>query len=262
MLIGNGANGKSVMLFVIEALIGSTNVAAVQPSNFKEKHQRAHLHGKLANLITEIAEGEIIADAQLKAIVSGEMTTAEHKFNPPFDFHPYATCWFATNHMPHTRDFSEALFRRAIILEFNNRFDGEQCDPNLINKLTLELPGIFNMALGAIGGVLYRDRFSTCDSSEEIKLKWRHEADQVAQFVEEMCIQVAHEKTNTTILYTAYEFWARDSGIRNKLTKKNFGIRLEKLGYPPSRTNKHRLHIGLLLKTGFHIPPWHNHISG
>ena len=42
--------------------------------------------------IAEIAEGAEIADAQLKAIVSGELTTAEHKHRAPFDFHPFATC--------------------------------------------------------------------------------------------------------------------------------------------------------------------------
>ena len=60
---------------------------------------------KLANLVTEIAEGAVMADAELKAITSGELTTAEHKNKDPFDFQPFSTCWFGTNHMPHTRDF-------------------------------------------------------------------------------------------------------------------------------------------------------------
>lgn len=89
------------------------NVCAVQPSQFENRFQRAHLAGKLANLIPEIAEGAEIADAELKAITSGELMTAEYKFVAPFDFRPFCTCWFGTNHMPHTRDFSEALFRRV-----------------------------------------------------------------------------------------------------------------------------------------------------
>jgi hypothetical protein len=95
LLIGNGANGKSVLLRVLEDLCGHENVAAVQPSQFDNRFQRAHLHGKLANIVTEIAEGAEIADAQTKAIVSGELTTAEHKMKPPFDFRPFATCWCA-----------------------------------------------------------------------------------------------------------------------------------------------------------------------
>jgi phage/plasmid-associated DNA primase len=131
-----------VLLSVLAALLGQHNVAAVQPSQFDNRFQRAHLHGKLANIVTEIAEGAELADAALKAIVSGELTTAEHKHKPPFDFQPFATCWFGTNHMPHSRDFSDALFRRAIVLTFNRKFYGTDRDEGLKEKLFAELPGI------------------------------------------------------------------------------------------------------------------------
>jgi putative DNA primase/helicase len=47
----------------------------------------------------------------------------EHKFKNPFTMRPFATCWFGTNHMPHTRDHSNAIFRRAMILTFNRTFE-------------------------------------------------------------------------------------------------------------------------------------------
>jgi putative DNA primase/helicase len=84
----------------------------------------------------------MMADAEIKAITSGELITAEHKNKPPFDFSPFATCWFGTNHMPHTRDFSDALFRRALILTFNRVFAEHERDPKLKEKLIAELEGI------------------------------------------------------------------------------------------------------------------------
>ena len=119
MLIGPGGNGKSVLLAVLEALLGTKNVAGVQPAQFDRTFQRAHLGGKLANIVSEMKQGALIPDAELKAIVSGELTTVEHKNKDPFDIRPYATCWFGTNHMPATRDFSEGMFRRTLIIEFN-----------------------------------------------------------------------------------------------------------------------------------------------
>jgi hypothetical protein len=62
MLIGPGANGKSVLLAILEGLLGAENVAGVQPSNFDRSFQRAHLHMKLANIVTELRQGEVIAD--------------------------------------------------------------------------------------------------------------------------------------------------------------------------------------------------------
>jgi P4 family phage/plasmid primase-like protien len=102
ILLGNGANGKSVLLHIVEQLVGTSHVSAVQPSQFDNRFQRAHLFGKLVNIVTEIAEGAEIADAALKAIVSGERTTAEHKHKNPFDFHPFSTCWFGT-HIPRVK---------------------------------------------------------------------------------------------------------------------------------------------------------------
>ena len=55
LLIGGGANGKTVLLKVVEALVGSDMVCAVQPSQLDNRFQRGHMAGKLVNLVTEIA---------------------------------------------------------------------------------------------------------------------------------------------------------------------------------------------------------------
>jgi putative DNA primase/helicase len=256
LLIGTGANGKSKLLEVLAALVGPDHVAAVQPSQFDNRFQRAHLRGKLVNIVTEVAEGAEIADAQLKAIVSGELTTAEHKHKPPFEFHPYATCWFGTNHMPHTRDFSNALFRRAVILTFNNTFYGGRRDPHLGDKLKSELPGILNLALEALAGVIERGGFTDCPSSQVAKQEWRLEADQVAQFVEEQCERAPGREITSAALYSAYQEWAQDAGIVRKLNRKNFTARLKRLGITPKKgTGGTRLPIGISLRRGARYAP-------
>ncbi|MBF0383682.1 MAG: hypothetical protein HQL69_21895 [Magnetococcales bacterium] len=247
LLIGAGANGKSVLLAVVEALVGRESISAVQPSQFDNKFQRAHLHGKLVNIVTEIAEGAEIHDAQLKAIVSGELTTAEHKHKSPFDFTPFSTCWFGTNHMPHTRDFSEALFRRAIILTFNQKFYGTKRDVHLKSKLITELPGILNLALDGAKRILTHGGFTTVGSSEEAKKKWRVEADQVAQFAEECCTMEAGGIATSQEIWRAYQCWTSDAGIKRSLNRGNFTNRLERLGVERSRDRKVRMWSGISL---------------
>lgn len=231
LLIGPGANGKSVVMEVVRALVGSENVAAVQPSQFGNKFQRAHLHLKLVNLVTEIAEGGEIADAELKAITSGELTTAEHKNQDPFDFCPFCTCWFGANHMPHTRDFSDALFRRALVVPFNRIFKaGVDADPHLKTKLLEELPGIMNLALKAFGDVLKRRTFTEPQSCLVAKQEWRLDADQAAQFIGEKCVLEPDARIESGILYSEYKRWAENAGISRKLNHKNFTQRIERLG--------------------------------
>ncbi len=247
MLIGAGANGKSVLLSVLAAMVGREQVCAVQPSQFENRFQRAHLEGKLANIVTEIAEGAEINDAQLKGLVSGELTTAEHKFQPPFDFRPIATHWFGTNHLPHTRDFSDALFRRAILIEFPRVFQEHERDPSLTRKLLLELPGILNIALEGIADLIESKQFGVPVSSRELAHDWRLTADQVQQFVEDCCECIPAAQIEVSLIYKKFKAWAQDSGIDRPLTKKSFSSRLARLGFHLSRTNKHRLINGLRL---------------
>lgn len=252
ILVGSGANGKSVLLSVLEALCGSTNVAGVQPSQFDNKFQRAHLHGKLANIVTEIEQGQVIADAALKGIVSGEPTTVEYKHKDPFMMRPFSTCWFGTNHMPHTRDFSDALFRRALVVSFNNTFKPElgNCDPNLKDKLLDELPGILNLALAAYADAI-QNGFTMPESCDAARKEWRLEADQVAQFVDECCITDSNFETPIGDAFEKYQIWSTDNGINRKLAKKGFRDRLTRLGYGERRTKKARLVTGLKVKSLF-----------
>lgn len=249
LMIGSGGNGKSVVLSVLEALCGPENVAGVQPSNFDRSFQRAHLDQKLANIVTEIKQGEVIADAELKGIVSGEKSTVEHKFQDPFDMHPFATCWFGTNHMPHTRDFSDALFRRALILTFNRQFTDREKDPLLKETLLDELPGILNMALAA-----YRKAatvgFSKPVSSEEAKHEWRLEADQVAMFVEDCCSRRAGAKELASDLFSAYQDWASKQGVKQTMSAKGLRDRLTKLGFGKHRDQYGRYVIGIEIDRG------------
>lgn len=244
ILIGAGANGKSVLLSVLCALAGPENVAGVQPSNFENRFQRAHLHQKLANIVTELRQGEVIADAELKAITSGEPATVEHKHKDPFVMRPFATCWFGTNHMPSTRDFSEALFRRATILTFNRVFAPNEQNPRLKDELLSELPGILNLALGAYTEAVMFG-FTAPQSSNAAKNEWRLEADQVAMFVEECCERDGYAQTTMGDVYNAYKAWAADSGIQKVVTKKSMRQRLNNLGFGKDKDRQARYVTGL-----------------
>jgi putative DNA primase/helicase len=249
ILVGSGANGKSVLLHALERLCGRNNVAGVQPYEFANRFQRAHLHSKLANIVSELRQGKLIDDEALKGITSGELTTVERKHKDPFDLHPFSTCWFGTNHLPHTRDFSDALFRRALVVPFNRQFKPElnNCDPALKDKLVDELPGILRLVLNAYKRALAQG-FTMPESSIEAGKAWRLEADQVAQFVEDCCIVDSNGLERAFETYTCYGFWANRCGIHNKVGLKQFRDRLTLLGFGAKRLSDGRYVTGLKLK--------------
>jgi putative DNA primase/helicase len=247
ILVGGGANGKSVLLAVLEQLCGVKNVAGVQPSQFDRSFQRAHLDGKLVNIVTEVKQGEVIDDAALKGIVSGEPTTVEHKFKNPFEMRPFSTCWFGTNHMPHTRDFSDALFRRALVVPFNNVFKPElgNCNQDLKYELFKELPGILNSALAAYSTAIKHGDFTMPESCLKARDDWRIEADQVAQYVEDNCMKDKATRETSADLFADYVLWANRQGIALQMKQKGFAKRLEALGFTLARTKAARMVEGI-----------------
>ena len=146
--------------------------------------------------------------------------------------------------MPHTRDFSDALFRRAVIITFNRVFSDSEKDPMLKETLFQELPGILNMALDAYAEALVHG-FTESPSAVRSKQEWKLEADQVAQFVDDACHVDANAEINVTKLYGRYKMWTDSQGINKTLGIKNFRDRLAKLGYGHKRRNDGKYVTGL-----------------
>lgn len=231
MLVGSGGNGKSVLVRVLEAMVGSRNRSAVQLKQLENRFQRAHLDGKIVNIMTELSEGAEVPDAEVKAIISGEPITAEHKLRPPFEFFPIAKLWLLTNHLPNTRDLSDGLFRRFSIVTFPNRFDDKPSrDTSLSEKLSAESSGILNYCLRALAGVYERGSLTEPRSSREAVDAWRRDTDQVSMFVEEEMVLEPGASISSKEAYYTYQEWAKESGIRRLLGRKNFTQRLVNMG--------------------------------
>jgi P4 family phage/plasmid primase-like protien len=230
-----GANGKSVFLKILREIVGPENTSSVQISQFANKFQRAHLQGKLLNLITELPEGGQIPDAVLKAIVSGETITCENKGLPPFEMTPFCTIVAATNHLPHTRDFSEALFRRAIIIRFNRVFAESEQDRFLAERLKGELPGIFYRAVKSLEDLFRDNGFVEPQESKDLKAEWRVDVDQCEQFVADCCLLAPSSVIESGRLYTKYCEWAVSNGVHQRLTQRGLSARLKRRGVVLSR---------------------------
>lgn len=246
ILLGSGANGKSVLFSVLKSILGLENVASVSPNNFDNRFQRGYLREKYANIISEIEVYNTLADAELKAISSGDLITAEYKNKAPFSFTPFSTCWLGTNYLPHTKDCSDALFRRAIIIEFNNRFkEGENADPDLTKKLIAESDGIAALALGKYAEAIERDKLTNPRSCVEALKRWRYEADQVAMFLQECCEEDINAKITCADIFRNFNYWTKSSGIKSRVTKYRFLEKLYKMGF-----SKHRGKNGAIYLLG------------
>ena len=246
-LLGMGANGKSVFLEVLRHFVGPWNTAAVHPKLFESSFHRQHIDGKLINVVTESAQGFRLPTAEVKALVSGEAMTVERKHHDPYVMKPFATFFWATNHLPHPSDYSNAIYRRTLILNFNQNFEN-RADDELADKLKKELSGILNLVLPQLAALLKSGDFDEPISSRRARERWRIEGDQSRLWLEQRTEADLVGNVGVTEAFEDYSSWAKDNGYQRTMNFTSFSTRLEAAGWEKTRKAQGMVWRGLRFK--------------
>lgn len=226
-LIGEGANGKSVILYVFQQMIGEDNYAAIPLEKFNSGPYLANLFNTLVNISIETNARSSVYDANFKAIVSGDVIPADAKFKPPFKFRPYCKLIFALNSMPHVDDKTSAFFRRLLILRFPRIFEETERNRNLKFELLAELDGIFNWSLQGLKRLRELGDFEMTEEMRTEVDEYKKDNNNVILFVEDKC-ELRPEYTETKeVLHSFYSQWCRDNNC-HPLAKRKFGKELKK----------------------------------
>jgi putative DNA primase/helicase len=105
LLVGEGANGKSVYLAGLRTFLGRANVASETLHRLESnRFGVAQLVGKLANICPDLPSASLAGSSVFKLITGGDCITGEHKFKQPFSFIPFARLVFSANHLPRSAD--------------------------------------------------------------------------------------------------------------------------------------------------------------
>jgi putative DNA primase/helicase len=148
ILLGFGSNGKSVLMHVLTKLHGEDNVSNTSLNNLlKDRFSRKELEGKNVNIDMEMSRATIDDMSVLKELTGSQPIRVEPKYMEAYTTRLWAKHFFSTNEMPEMKDYTDAHYRREVIISFPNQFtEGVNANPNLKNELTTEeeLSGIFN----------------------------------------------------------------------------------------------------------------------
>src|SRR5262249_34236655 len=159
MLEGEGANGKSVLLDVLTALLDPSNVSHVPLESFGDKFQLTMTIGKLANIASEVGEINRVAEGVLKSFTSGDRMYFDRKCIPGIEAYPTARLILSTNVRPRFADKSAGIWRRMLLVPCRVTIPPEKQDKDLKSKLCRELPGIFNWAIRGLSSLRKAGRF-------------------------------------------------------------------------------------------------------
>jgi len=226
MFIGDGSNGKSTTINVLLKFLGIENVSSKELRELvNDRFAVFDLYGKLANACAEITSEALKHTGIFKALTGQDLITAARKFKGSLSFVNYAKLIFSANKLPMTGDKSYAFYRRWVLLSFPNTFEGENADPNILEKLTTpeELSGLLNWALEGLHRLLKNGDFTYGKTVEEVQEQYEELSDPLYAYVKEH-LEVSHgEAIAKDELYEHYAKWCRERKLpvtaKNMLTK-------------------------------------------
>jgi P4 family phage/plasmid primase-like protien len=260
LMIGEGANGKSVVCAVLAALLGEDNVSTVPLELFADKFRLVGTLGKLANIASEVGEFDKVAEGQLKAFVSGDAIEFERKFKSPFTARPTARLVLATNNPPAFSDKSDGVWRRVMPLPFSIQIPPAEQKPGLDKpafwQASGELPGILNWALVGLHDLRQAGRFVLPKTSKDMLEKLRTDSNPARRFLQDTFAE-GEDAFLTAGVYGEYTEWCKQHG-HHALAEGGFGkevarvfkrIKRGKAPLDPATNRRLNTYVGLRRKT-------------
>ncbi len=248
ILYGSGANGKSTFLNTIMEIMGDYGENTPSETFMQKKgdgvnNDIAKLNGSRFVTAMETEYGNRLAEAVVKRLTGEDKISARFLYGEYFDFVPTFKIFMATNHKPKIAGMDDAIWRRLKLIPFEVSFDGKQRDSKLSQKLKMELPGILNWLVE--GCILWqKEGLGNPPIIDKANKKYRNEMSAIETFIQECCKKEDNEMCKSSILYTAYKFWAEANNERIMSTR-SFSIRLEETGLDKVRRSDGIFYIGI-----------------
>jgi P4 family phage/plasmid primase-like protien len=254
MLLGEGENGKTTFLNLVEEFLGGFNVSHESLRKLNE-HQwsPARLNGKLANIDADMSDQSPDSMGMFKRLTGGDPIHGEVKFEQPVKFTNNATMMFACNEMPILHDDTRGNWRRWQLIKFPYTFDEADPDskdpvpePELREQLhdDEQLAGLLTKCVEEISAWAEdpeRAFFPDADSWETTRSKMRRAAEPVFDFAK-VCLQPAEDNTMPKDdLRRVYQRYATLNGLQ-KMGREEFGKKL--LNLPDFNVENARLREG------------------
>lgn len=232
---GHGANGKSVFLETVHALLDEyaanarTETIMARQRGGEIPNDVARLAGVRLVTVNEVEEGARLNESLVKDLTGGDTLTARFLHREYFEFRAQFKLWVRGNHKPIIRGTDDGIWRRVRLVPFEATFPEAKQDRQLAEKLRSELPGILNWA---IEGCLawQRDGLTTPDAVKIATEGYRHESDLLGTWIEECCETGEGKKEAAGVLYQLYSDWAKDSGLQ-PVSQVTFSRALQERGF-------------------------------
>lgn len=211
-LFGNGRNGKSTFINVIQDILGDYARQTNSDTFLKKKNDSginndvARLDGARFVSAVESEEGQQLSEALVKQITGGEKMSARFLRQEYFEFTPEFKVFFTTNHKPIIKGGDNGIWRRIKLIPFTVTIPEEKIDADLPEKLKREMPGILRWI---VDGCLKWQKEGLKDPKaiRNATQGYREDMDILGPFINENCTIHEDAKIEAKTLYENYKKW-------------------------------------------------------
>lgn len=247
LLVGEGSNGKSVLLEVIKRVLGgyATTLdlsALLGKALGGASPEVASLRGVRFAGAAEMRTDSMFNEAAVKRLTGSDEIVSRYLYGNPFRFSPTHKIWLAVNALPNVRDVTNGLWRRLIIVRFDvafataediatdPRWAGAQVlDPMLTDKLVAEAPGI--LAWIVRGAVEWHKGGLQPPASIKSNVdEYAQEQDTLEEFISDQCHVTKDEadRIQAGDFQARYLTWAKANGIAQPHSRVTVGRAMER----------------------------------
>ncbi|MEG0378466.1 MAG: phage/plasmid primase, P4 family, partial [Eubacterium sp.] len=241
--LGNGSNGKSALMLIMQALFPSTDfIASIGLSDFAGDFDIAQAEGKQVNMVMDDDMTGVKVGKSFKSMICGEPVRVNRKNRDIKTLSFNLTHFFGLNRLPSIIDKTLGFYRRFCIIPFTNTF-GALEDVTAGNATKVKNPSItkaiiekeadivFNWALQGLHRLKENNwKLSTSKASNMAMEQYKEETDSAYSFFK-MCITLKEgSKISCNELYQSYVVYCSNSGIKNCLNQNNLGRQLSLYG--------------------------------
>ena len=186
---GSGANGKSFVAAVLQAMLGDGSTSkslADFSAPGRSSHLEAGLVGKLLLVDDDFKKGAPLPDDTIKKLSETKTLTANPKFAGEFGFACRSTPLILSNHWPQTADLTYGLTRRAVVIPFTRTFEESERDLGLaLRVLRKERSGVLNRCIAGWDRLRARGHFTKPSPCVEAMREWMGQRNALSAYIAE-----------------------------------------------------------------------------
>lgn len=253
-LYGTGANGKSTLVENLSYVLGEYATHIPAESLMRQDRSSSNatpdtmkLMGARGAFASEVREGRL-DEERVKQWTGGDTITARPLYGKFIHFPPSHTFIMTGNHQPAIHDTSVGIWRRILLIGFNQHIPEARRDPRLPEKLRAEGSGILNWMLRGLADY-WANGLVVPASVRAATAAYQSDEDIIGQWISEKCNVGPNLSCTTDKAYFSYKFWCENAGMR-AATRHTFTRRLAERGHIRVKGGREYLGIELQPPTG------------